>query len=183
MLWSFMLVARLMSGFQPIDDGPMIKPDRVRGMDALTRAVIDEGCRRSSSFADLVQDVERSKFIVYVDAVPALDNGMQGVLLHHTNEAQYLRINLRRGLQLRDQVAVLAHELQHVREVILAGISADAAEMAILFRRIGNERLAGGRRQQFETFAALRAGELVAAELRAVRGPMASAGSCRPGSH
>ena len=178
MLLFVVFVAGLTSAFQmTIADGALIKPDRVRGMDALARSVIDEGCRRSPVFAELVRDIEASKFIVYVDAVSALDNGMLGALLHHTNEAQYLRINVKRGLQVRDQVAVLAHELQHVREVIQAGISADAAEMEMLFRRIGGKRLAGGRRQQFETAAALRAGELVAAELRAVRRP--NTGSCR----
>ena len=103
---------------------------------------------------------------------------MKGALLHSTSGAHYLRIHLKRDLTRDHQVAVLAHELQHVREVVQAGISANAAEMEMLFRRIGGSRLAGGRRQQFETAAALRVGDLVAADLRAEHGAR-SVGSCR----
>ena len=181
MLLSFMLVAGLTSGFQaPTDERGMATPDRVRGTNASMRAVIDEGCRRSPVFAGLVRDVEASKFVVYVDAVPALGDGMHGALLHHTNTAQYLRIHLRRGLQLRDQVAVLAHELQHVREVIQAGINAHAEDMEKLFRRIGDAPFAGGWRQQFETAAALHVGKLVSADLRTMQRP--NTGFCRAGT-
>lgn len=150
-----------------------VTPYRLRGTDSASRAVIDEGCRQSPVFAELVQDVERSKFVVYVEAVRAgaLRNGMQGALLHQTNESQYLRIYVRRDLQVGDQVAILAHELQHVREMVQAGISADATEMEKLFQRIGSKRLARGRRQQFETAAALRVSELVAQDLRTMHGP------------
>jgi hypothetical protein len=178
MLWSFMLVASLAQGAQAASEGAASAPARVRGVDAPMRAVIDEGCRRSPIFAGLVRDVERSEFIVYVEAVPALRTGMRGALLHGTGR-HYLRINLKGDEPVDALIAVLAHELQHVREVVQAGITADAAEMEMLFRRIGGKRLAG-RRQQFETAEALRAGDLVAADLRAKHGTARGVGSCRP---
>ncbi len=179
---SFMLVVRLMTGFQaPIDDGGTNGPDRVRGMDKSTQAVIEEGCRRSPTFAGLVRDVERSNFVVYVEGVTTLRNGMKGALLHGTG-GKYLRIHLKLDLPRDQQVAVLAHELQHVREVVQAGISADAAEMEMLFRRIGGKRLAAGRRQQFETHAAIHAGDEVAADLGKKSGAVASVNSCRAGT-
>lgn len=180
MVLSFMMVARLMSGFQaPMDERTIIRPDHVRGIGASMQAVIEEGCRRSPVFAGLVRDVERSNYVVYVEAVPALRNGMKGALLHGTGGKQYLRIHLKGDLPLDHQVAVLAHELQHVREVVQAGISAHAGEMEMLFRRIGGKRLAGGRRQQFETAAALRVGDLVAADLRTKHRDEPSVDSCR----
>jgi len=180
MLLSFMLVAGLTARLQaPTDEGGMITLGRVRGVDAPMRATIDEGCRRSRVFAELVRDLERSNYIVYVEAVPALRNGMKGALLHGTGGQKYLRIHLKGDLPLDRQVAVLAHELQHVREVVQAGISADAAEMEMLFRRIAGKKLAGGRRQQFETAAALRVGDSVAADLRTKHGAGPSLGSCR----
>jgi hypothetical protein len=183
MLWFFMLLTQLASGFQaPIDDGKITRPDHVRSTDASMRAVIDEGCHRSSVFAGIVRDIERSNYVVYIEAVPAMDNGMSGALLHGTGGKQYLRIHLKRDLPLYKQVAVLGHELQHVREVVQAGISADANEMEMLFRRIGGKRLAGGHRQQFETAAALRVGDLVATDLRKKPGDAASVGSCRAGT-
>jgi len=182
MLLSFMLVARLMSGFQaPMDERTIIRTDHVRGIGASMQAVIEEGCRRSPSFAGLVRDVERSDFVVYVEAVTTLRNGMKGALLHGTG-GKYLRIHMKLDLPPDQQIAVLAHELQHVREVVQAGISADAAEMEMLFRRIGGKQLAAGRRQQFETRAAIYAGDEVAADLRKNPGAVARAGSCRAGT-
>ena len=177
MLWSFMLVASLAAGQAAADEGGTIAPLRVRGVDAPMRAVIEEGCRRSPVFAGLVR-AERSEFIVYVEAVTTLRNGMKGALLHGTGR-HYLRIHLKRDQTVEDLIALLAHELQHVREVVQAGISADAAEMEMLFRRIGGKPMTGGRRQQFETAAALRAGDLVAAELRAKHGAAPGVGSCQ----
>ena len=167
MLWSLMLMASLATGPQaPTADGNVMTLGAVRGVDASMRATIADGCRRSAVFADLVQAIARSTFIVYVEAVPALRYGMPGALLHSTNEAPYLRIHVKRDLTPDQQIAALAHELQHVQEVVRAGISANAAEMEMLYRRIGGSRLSAGRRQQFETAAALRAGDLVAADLR-----------------
>jgi hypothetical protein len=179
MLLSFVLVAGLASGFQAPTDEGVITLGRVRGADASMRATIDEGCRRSPVFAEVVRDIERSNYVVYVEAVPALRNGMKGALLHGTGGKQYLRIHLKGDLPLEHQVAVLAHELQHVREVVQAGISAHAADMEMLFRRIAGKKLAGGRRQQFETAAAVRVGDSVAADLRSKHGALPSDGSCR----
>ena len=180
MLLSMMLVVGLTSGLQaPTDEGGVITLRRLRSVDASIRATIEEGCRRSPVFAALVQDVERSNFVVYVEGVPTLRAGMKGALLHGSSGRQYLRIHLQRELALDRQVAVLAHELQHVREVVQAGISAHPAEMEMLFRRIGGKRLSGGRRQEFETAAALRVGDVVAADLRARRGAAQGVGHCR----
>lgn len=165
MLLLWVLLAGVTSGVQAPADGESVATlRRVRGVDASMQAAIAEGCRRSPVFASLVRDVERSDYVVYVAAVPSLRNGMKGALLHGTG-GHYLRIHLKQDLPLDRQVAVLAHELQHVREVMEAGITAGAAEMEMLFRRIGGKRLAGGRRQQFETAAAIHAGEAVAADL------------------
>jgi hypothetical protein len=174
---SLILLAGLMSALlPPIDERGLIKLRRLRSADASIRATIEEGCRRSLTFAGLVQDVERSNFFVYVVEVPALRNGMKGALLHGVGGQHYLRIHLKRDVRDR-QVAVLAHELQHVREVMQAGV--DAAGLELLFRRIGGNRWSGGRRQQFETATALRVGDLVAAEIHAKRDAGPNVDSCR----
>lgn len=179
MLLSLMLVAGLTSVLEaPTDGADVITLRRLRSADASIRATFEEGCRRSPVFAELARDVERSHFFVYVEAVPALRNGMKGALLHGGGQPQYLRIHLKRDLAPDRLIAVLAHELQHVREVVQAGISAHAAELEMLFRRIGGKRLAGGRRQQFETAAALRVGDLVAADLRKTHGAGPVVDSC-----
>ena len=176
---SLMLAAGLTSGLlAPADAGDPITLHRLRSMDVAIRATIDEGCRRSPTFAALVDDLERSSLIVYVEQVASLRDGMRGTLLHGGAAPQYLRVFLKRGMSLERRVVVLAHELQHVREVVAAGIVADAVEMDALFRRIGDKRSAGGKRQRYETAAALRVADTVVADLRAGRGAGKGVGHC-----
>ena len=156
---------------------------RTRSMDAAIRSTIEEGCDRSPLFAELLQHVERSNYFVYVEQVPALRNGMSGVLLHGGAGPRYLRVLLKRGMSLDRRVVALAHELQHVREVLEAAILANAVEMVALFRQIGDKRLFGGERQQYETTAAIRVADTVAADLRANHPARRSALSCRAGAH
>jgi hypothetical protein len=171
MLLSLMQAVAVASAVHaPADRGDEVTLLRLRTMDPSIRATIDEGCRRSPTFAALVRDLERSTFIVYVEHVRVLRDGMRGTLLHGGGGPQYLRVLLKRGMSLHRRVVVLAHELQHAREVVEAGIAADAVEMDGLFRLIGEERSPGGHRQRYETAAALRVTTTVAAELRARRG-------------
>ena len=155
---------------------------RLRSMDAAIRATIEEGCHRSPLFTELVQHVERSNYFVYVDQVPALRGGMSGVLLHGGAGPRYLRVLLKRGMSLDRRVVVLAHELQHAREVLEAAIPANAVEMDALFRQIGDERLFGGKQQQYETTAAIRVADTVTADLRANHPASRSAPFCRAGA-
>ena len=108
------------------DPAATIIPTRLRSMDAVIRATIKEGCYRSPLFAELLQHVERSDYFVYVEQVPALRHGMSGVLLHGGTGPRYLRVLLKRGMSLDHRVVVLAHELQHAREVMAAAIPANA---------------------------------------------------------
>lgn len=171
MLLPLMLAAGLTSALlAPADAGDANTLHRLRSMDLAIRKTIDEGCRRSPTFAALVDYLERSSFIVYVEQAATLRDGMKGTLLHGGAGPQYLRVLLKRGMSLERRVVVLAHELQHVREVVEAGIVADAVEMDALFRRIGDERSAGGERQRYETAAALRVADTVVADLRTRRG-------------
>ena len=184
MLLTLMLAAGLTSGLQaPTDEGGVVTLGRLRSVDPSTRATIKEGCRRSPAFAALVNDLERSSFIVYVEQVPTLRDGMRGALLHGGAGPRYLRVQLKRGMSLDRRVVVLAHELQHAVEVVEAGIAADAVEMDALFRRIGDERSPGGQQQRYETAVALRVTNAVAADLRASRRAGPGVGPCRAATH
>ena len=141
-------------------------PGRLRSIDPFVLKTIQGGTRRSPTFAELVQVVEHSDFIVYVERVASLSNSMEGTLLHGGTGTGYLRVLLKRGMSLERTVRVLAHELQHVRELVESGSGTDASAMDALFSRIGDRRLARGSRQQYETSAALQVQENVARELR-----------------
>ena len=184
MLLSLMLAAGLTSALlAPADTEDTITLHRLRSMDLAIQATIDEGCRRSPTFAALVDYLERSSFIVYVEQAATLRDGMRGTLLHGGAGPQYLRVLLKRGMSLEHRVVVLAHELQHAREVVAAGIVADAVEMDALFRRIGDKRSAGGEQQRYETAAAVRVADTVVADLRPQRGAGQGVGHCRAGNH
>ena len=137
MLLSLMLVAGLTSGLQaPTDEGVIT----LAACAAWTRRCERRLTKAAAGRRSLPSSCETSNGPIISSTskqVPALRNGMKGALLHGTGGKQYLRIHLKRDLPLDRQVAVLAHELQHVREVVQAGISAHAAEMEMLFRRIG----------------------------------------------
>jgi hypothetical protein len=95
---------------------------------------------------------------------------MEGCLVHGAAGPRYLRLLVKTALSLDERIEVLAHELQHVREVIQAGILNDSVAMDGLFSRIGyNKHQHGGKRQQYETKAAQLISAAVARDLRANR--------------
>lgn len=142
----------------------------LRPLDVLAGAAIEVGPGRSPTFAALVQIIEGSEFVVYVESSRKLRDGMEGCLVHGSAGPRYLRVVLKTGLSVDERIQVLAHELQHVREVIEAGILNDAVAMDALFSRIGdNKRQQGGRQQEYETEAARRTSVIVARELRSNR--------------
>ena len=73
-----------------------------------------------------MQTVDGSEFVVYVESSRKLKGGMMGCLVHGGAGPRYLRVLLKTGLSVDERIEVLAHELQHVREVIQARILNDA---------------------------------------------------------
>src|SRR5262245_38486303 len=128
MVW--LLVASVSSGTTDDCDG------HLRARDSQSAAAMAEGLRRSHTFVALLQTVEASRFVVYVESSRTLKKGMNGCLVHGTTGLRYMRVVVKTGLPLDKRIEVLAHELQHVREVIEAGILNDPVAMARLFRRI-----------------------------------------------
>ena len=62
-------------------------------------------------------------------------------------------------------IVVVAHELQHVREVLDAGISTDGAALDALFARIGTRQRGTDTGEQYETAAAQQVQHAVNREL------------------
>jgi len=139
----------------------------LRPLDSLAGNAIEVGLERSPTFAALVKTIEGSEFVVYVESSRKLKDRMKGCLVHGTAGSRYLRVLLKTGLSIDERIEVLGHELQHVREVIQAGIPNDSASMQELFSRIGyNKRQQGGQQQEYETQAARLVSATIARELR-----------------
>ena len=150
---------------------PAVK--RVRPADRAMARMLDEGARRSSTFKQMVADLERSDVIVYVTTSRELPRTELGELRFVCARGghRYLRATIRSRLGPRDFVSTIAHELQHALEVAAHAEVVDGASMAALYQRIGRASCSG-----YETAAAVRAGDVVGVELE--RGPATS--STRP---
>ncbi len=140
-----------------------LRPQSPRVATWLTR-----GLERSPTMRALAQQVERGDVIVYLEIAYALDPGVAACVtwMAASPSTRYVRVSMRPNLREADAVAMLAHELQHVVEVIDHPEVTSSEALAALYRRIG--RRTGTKGVAWDTLAALRAGD--SARLEIVRG-------------
>ena len=141
---------------------PPARTDRVRALGPAARALIDNGRRRSPSFAGLLQAIESSNLIVYV-ATGFLE--IPGRLDFACAKAgtRFLRITVNVPDAEPRLIASLAHELQHAVEIASAPEVTDDAGVKQLYGKIGRPSKDGLR--SFETKAAIDVRNQVLAEL------------------
>jgi hypothetical protein len=143
----------------------------VRSTDGPTLQLIEEGAERSATFRALVAGINHSDGIVYVErGICAFGHVNSCVLpfIAPTQGHRYPRILVTRDKSRvsHDHVlALIAHELQHAREVIEHPGVIDVATMEEMYRRIGTPLT--GRQSGYETSAARAAGDVVLHELLA----------------
>ena len=106
--------------------------------------------------------------MVYLEILHTLDPGTAACVtwMAAVPGARYVRVSMRPNLPTAEAIAMLAHELQHVVEVIDHPDVRSDASLAALYQRIGHRT--GFASRSFDTMAALRAGDL--ARLEMVRG-------------
>jgi len=153
----------------------------LRTADPVVLAALEQGREQSQTFANLVDRIESARTIVHIVRVIALPHGMEGCLVpgstHDVREGMaespvhYLKVLVRMDLSPRRLIVVLAHEFQHVREVIDSGGSANDAAVDLLYRHVGEPQLGSAGREQYETAAASRVMTTVLRELREWRSP------------
>ena len=119
-------------------DGSAPSVDRIRSLDAKLRDVLQDTREQSPTFRALVDALQQSDLIVYVVKAPT-PRGSDGTVRFSTTAAgqRYVRVSIRPMQTARSIAAMLAHELQHVREVADAPSVQDARGMSELFARIG----------------------------------------------
>jgi hypothetical protein len=137
---------------------------RVRSNTQQVTKLLNEGVRRSRTFADLVTRIHQTNVIVYVEPSYGLPSDLQGrILLQAVAGGQrYLRVQVRATLQGDQMIAVIAHELRHALEVADDLSVIDDAGLTALYRRIGH--VTGGT-HGFDTDAAQETGRRVRDEL------------------
>ncbi len=146
-------------------DAMLTAPDRhVRGAGDVAAALLADGAHRSYTFARLLDAVERSDVIVYVEMSPELPVSLAGrlMLAGCAHGQRYLRIQIAPAGAPEELIAILGHELQHAVEVADAPEVRDVRALVELYGRIG---LGGRDGEHFDTIAARAAGRTVKSEL------------------
>jgi hypothetical protein len=141
----------------------------VRTADARIAALIDVGLARSATFRQLVDTLNASDVIVYVDTKQTRPM-LRGYLAHTMSSAgsvRYLRVSIRTRGADQWLVAVLAHELQHAVEVAEHREVRDADALGRLFDRLSSRFLCS--QACVETRAAMSIQATVEDELRTRR--------------
>jgi len=138
---------------------------RLRARDPRISELLQTGMARSATMRSLVERIEASNVIVYIALNPLLKPTLSGALTWMTEAGpfRYVRASISRDLTPNQMIATLAHELQHVVEVVEDETVRDEGSLVALYRRIGHQNRAGT--PGWETVAAQQAGYRVQREL------------------
>ena len=138
----------------------------VRTHDARIAQAMREGRHRSATFSGLMERVETSGLIVYVESGRC---GPIHVLscvsvTASAGGTRYVRVTIDTSHSRQLIVEQIAHELQHAVEIAGSPEVIDAGSLRALYRRIGTS---GAGRDVFETPAAVATGRTVSLEYAA----------------
>jgi hypothetical protein len=145
----------------------------LRPQDDRLRQLLRTGSERSTTLKSLVDRIEGSPVIVYLAVTPLMKPNLSGMLTWMTRAGgyRYLRVSISVDLSADQMIATIAHELQHVVEVIDDESVRDEKTLIALYKRIGQQPN-GSKPTQWETQAAQRTGFQVRQELVSVPAAM-----------
>ena len=146
---------------------PETVPSQLRPLDCRLATAIADGLKRSETFRQLVDRVGTLNGIVYIQLKQSVDprtkRVLDGALSHSfTTAGAYRVLHVMVGAVEGDRpIYLLAHEFQHVLEVLEAPGVLTERDVDQLFERIGVRAFAG----DMETQAALNVEHAVRSEL------------------
>jgi hypothetical protein len=129
-------------------------------------ALIERASRESASFRGLIDDVNASDGIVYVQDGHCLDNAHAcfiAVSLAGSSRALWVRVDLKTSDPDWYVIGSIAHELRHTLEVLAVPSVRSTPAMQSFYRWAGFKGSAKG----YETQAAIATGNAVRDEVRA----------------
>ena len=131
------------------------------------RAAIAEGFVRSAFFRDLVEQLDASDVIVYVESDCQMPSPMGGRLTFMSSAGgrRYVLVRIACLLDGRSQIAMLGHELRHAVEIADAGSIVDEPSLADAYQRIGFASGVMRAGTGYDSRAAINAGRRVWEEL------------------
>ena len=134
------------------------------------RKLIDAGVRESPSLRALVRRIEQSDVVVYVECDARMQSRVAGRLLFVSAAGglRYVVVRLARLQSRAQQIAILAHELQHAVEIADTPAIVDGPSLAREYQRFGLvNHWSGGEGIAFDTDAAVAMGQKVMGEIAA----------------
>lgn len=144
-------------------------PVHVRSTDPGMLETLRQGCALSATFRTLVDQIERTNTIVYVERGICGFGHFKACMPHSivvAGDARFLRIIVDVGIAGPQELSLIGHELQHALEIARMPNIRSAADITELFRRIGRSpHCSLGTPDCYETSAALSAGDAVLREV------------------
>lgn len=139
---------------------------RVRPVNARIATLLLDGLRRSPALVQLIDQIEASDVIVYLEIQPTLRNSLAGCLtwMEQAGNYRYVRASLSGNLTAEALIATIGHELRHVVEIVEHPSVVDETSFAALYRQIG---VGGSRTTNLDTREARETGALVRRDLNA----------------
>ncbi len=157
--------------------------EHIRPQSSLLRTAIATAFDSSPTFRSIVERIEGSHVIAHVTCGYFRSSLMAGrtMLAAAGPDVRYVRVQILCDQSLSALVAIVAHELQHVAEIASAPAVIDDSSFGRLYRKIGFPTCLSPEADQFETPAAVEAGQRVRTEVRQYSG--SGAQSVRQRSH
>lgn len=139
---------------------------QIRIEDSRLAGLLADGVHRSPTLQSVVERVERGNVFVFVQAVRWLPGEAVGHLtwLGASPPNRFVRVSIKTHARSNDLLASLAHELQHVVEVIAAPWVSDDRSLLALYRLIGHPT--NGEQSSWDSDDARWMGEQVLRELK-----------------
>jgi hypothetical protein len=138
---------------------------RLRVNDSRTAHLLRVGAERSPLLRELLATIEAGDVVVYMDQVREVPTRFAGSMrwIGASASQRYVRVSITVDLAPHDYVATIAHELQHVIEIIENPDVQDVSSFAALYARIGEHEEQNGL-SVWDTAAAREVGRIVKRE-------------------
>ncbi len=142
---------------------------RVRSSEPIVLSLLSEGYDRSPSFRELVDVLQRSNTIVFVQPGQCAGGLIRSCVVSVSASGGQRRVNIKIDVRTNHNtlIATIAHELQHAVEIVEQPDVTDGTTALALYRRIGIGRCREGLSDRCETTRALDMEKQVLAELYA----------------
>lgn len=180
---SLVLVCAIVLSGGPAWAGEEFSSGRVRGLDPAAVKLIEEARAGSATVRTLLDRLDRSDLIVYVQLVPRFEKPRAATaIISAVPEARFVMISITTLSGRADRYLLLGHELRHAVELADAPHVRDRLAMSAHYERIGWR----DRPNVYETAAALETGHAVRQEMvtaaRGVRSEAVVASRSRAGA-